>query len=388
MAYHVRKFILFFLQLAVVVSIIGFVAYKMQDRSNDGVQVQEEKSFPELSDPVSKIYSWEYDGKTYKISTELYKSSYLFYQKAQKAYSYSGDLPQNWQEEYYGMFLKTDSKDKAIFSLVQEIKKQGRAQRLDDDQIVELVIAFVQSIPYDDSKAVAISRQDENATVRYPYEVLYEKSGVCSEKSLLAIALLRELGYGAAAFVYEQDNHMAIGIQCPKQYSTYGSGYCYAETTMPGHKIGIIPEMDSSKNKAVAVRELSSFGSEDDSKSETVKELGNADIYQKTVAGEYKGIIETVEINNEIQQLQKSTTTLRSRLLQMQKEIADLDSQLENTRRKMNKLENEGDVDGYNKLVSPYNKKVKESEVAVEKYNVLVDQYNKQTSRYNSLIRQ
>lgn len=379
---------MFLLQLAVIVSIIGFVAYKIQERNGNGLQSQEERTFLELSGPVTRTYSWEYNGKTYEISTELYKSSYLFYQKSQKAYAYSGDLPGNWQEEYYGMFLKVNPRDKVISSLVQEIKKEGKAQRLDDDQIVELVISFVQSIPYDDSKAVAISMQDENATVRYPYEVLYEKYGVCSEKSLLAIALLRELGYGAAAFIYEQDNHMAIGVQCPKQYSTYGSGYCYAETTMSGHKIGIIPEMDPSKNKAIAVRELSSFGSETDSKTETVKELGSADIYQKTVAREYEGIIRTVEINNEIQQLQKSTTSLRSRLLQMQKEIADLDSQLESMRKKMNKLKNNGDVDEYNDLVSPYNKKVKESEVAVEKYNGLVDQYNKQTARYNILIKQ
>ena len=379
---------MFILQLAVIVSIIGFVAYKIQERNSNGLQNQEEKTFPELSGPVTRTYSWEYDGKIYEISTELYKSSYLFYQNSQKSYAYFGDLPGNWQEEYYGMFLRNNPEDKVISSLIQEIKKEGRVQRLDDDQIVELVISFVQSIPYDDSKAVAISMQDENATVRYPYEVLYEKSGVCSEKSLLAIALLRELGYGAAAFIYEQDNHMAIGVQCPKQYSTYGSGYCYAETTMPGHKIGIIPEMDPSKNKAVAVRELGSFGSETDSKTETVKELGSADIYQKTVAREYEGIIRTVEINNEIQQLQKSTTSLRSRLLQMQKEIADLDSQLESMRKKMNKLKDNGDFDEYNDLVSPYNKKVKESEVTIEKYNGLVDQYNKQTARYNILIKQ
>ena len=387
MSYYLKRFLLFFLQVVIVIAIIVFAAYKIEEKSGrlQNNQVQQEQKFPELSGPITKTYAWEYGGKKYELSQKLYQSSYQFYQNSPKAYSYNGELPKNWQEDYYGMFLQKNSKDTAVPSLAQNIKKIGEEHNLNSDKIAELVLAFVQAIPYDDAKAEVISSTGKDATVRYPYETLYEKAGVCSEKSLLAVSLLRELGYGSALFVYEQDNHMAIGIQCPQKYSTYDSGYCFAQTTTVGHKIGILPEIDPAKSRAVEMRELGSFESE--SASGSSKELGNADIYQKTVAGEYRGIIATIKTNQEIQQLQKDIASLKTRLAKAQKDIKDLEDELEGMRKDMKKYENRGDIEAYNKLVNPYNKKVKENENLVESYNSLVNQYNSKVTRYNTLIK-
>ena len=50
---------------------------------------------------------------------------------------------------------------------------------------------------------------------KYPYEILYENKGVCSDKSRLLACLLKELGFGCVLFVYNSENHEAVGIKCP-----------------------------------------------------------------------------------------------------------------------------------------------------------------------------
>jgi hypothetical protein len=98
-----------------------------------------------------------------------------------------------------------------------------------DDQ-ARIAISIVQNIPYEWSSLYVIILSDEG---EFPYEVLYTQDGVCGEKSNLLLFLLRELGFGVVAFEFESDNHRAIGIKCPMQYSFRNSGYCFVETTVP-----------------------------------------------------------------------------------------------------------------------------------------------------------
>ncbi|MCX6774110.1 MAG: hypothetical protein NTY68_03900 [Candidatus Micrarchaeota archaeon] len=44
---------------------------------------------------------------------------------------------------------------------------------------------------------------------------------------------MKDLGYGVALFSFEPENHMAVGIRCPIEYSYRGTGYCFVETTTP-----------------------------------------------------------------------------------------------------------------------------------------------------------
>jgi hypothetical protein len=101
-----------------------------------------------------------------------------------------------------------------------------------EDQ-ARIAISLVQNIPFGSSDKklnlgrVAITYQ------RYPYEVLYDKQGICSEKSELLLFLLREIGYGTSSFYYAKENHEAVGIKCPVKQSVINSGYCFVETTGP-----------------------------------------------------------------------------------------------------------------------------------------------------------
>jgi len=87
---------------------------------------------------------------------------------------------------------------------------------------------MVQNIPYDFSAS-----SSTGGSMKYPYQVLYENTGVCGEKSVLLAYLLRGLGYDVVLFDFKPEKHMAVGIKSPAEYSFLGSGYAFVESTKP-----------------------------------------------------------------------------------------------------------------------------------------------------------
>jgi hypothetical protein len=108
-----------------------------------------------------------------------------------------------------------------IVYLIQNITNEK------DDQ-ARIVISMIQNIPYDE-----VGVETGTLNNRYGYEVLYEDLGVCGEKSELITYLLKGLGYGSVMFSYGPENHMALGIKCPLEYSYKDTGFCFVESTVP-----------------------------------------------------------------------------------------------------------------------------------------------------------
>lgn len=398
-----KKIGIVLIELAVIASLLGFV-YKQKGFENpnqlipalqglieDSVGEEQQiskKKIPELLQPASRTFEWEYKGVKYSLDETLYQSLYEYYKSEPKIFSYTGELSQDWEDEYYGMFLGRTESDKSISNLANELIALGKKQKLNDDQIVDLTLAFVQAIAYDDAKAKNILAKTGSETMLYPYETLFEQAGVCSDKSLLAIVLLREMGYGTAIFAYEADNHMAIGIACPQNYSTYGSGYCFAETTSVGNKIGIIPTFDAESNKTVDAGSLANLDSTQ-SQNARLGQLGQVTIYQKTSGREYSGIIQTEKIANEIESLKKSIEVLFGEIQSQKKKIVSEEKKLKNLKDELDKayMENQ-DIEKYNELVKKYNDLFETYKKDVKKYNNNIELYNKNIARYNILIKQ
>lgn len=87
-----------------------------------------------------------------------------------------------------------------------------------------IIINMVQQIPYH-------SVYRDNYRIFAPYEVIYHQRGMCADKSILTSLLLAKMGYGSALFLFK--THMAAGIQVPKGYGSYGTNFCFIETTYP-----------------------------------------------------------------------------------------------------------------------------------------------------------
>ncbi len=113
-----------------------------------------------------------------------------------------------------------------LLPLVVEIESLTKSK---EDQ-ARIAVSIVQSIPFGNSNKTTKIGNSITEYQRYPYEVLYDIEGICSEKAELLVFLLREIGYGAAFLYYPAENHEAVGIKCQIGKSNF-DGYCFIETT-------------------------------------------------------------------------------------------------------------------------------------------------------------
>jgi hypothetical protein len=137
--------------------------------------------------------------------------------------------PQEEISQYYLEFLKNTMQRKYLNELLEKIQFHAKNQ----NDLVRISISLVQRIPYDSEKVAYDLKYNPYTKIRYPYEVIFDNKGICCEKSLLLAFLLKELGFGVALFIYRDENHMALGIRSPKEFSYYGCGYAFVETTAP-----------------------------------------------------------------------------------------------------------------------------------------------------------
>lgn len=350
------------------------------------------EELPPLSGPREQTFIWNHAGARYTVSVPLYDSTYGFYAQQPKTYQYYGDLKDNWEEDYYKAFLTPAKNDSTITALAASLQKNGKERGLSDDQIIELAVSFVQAIPYDSQKASTILAASSEKP-RFPYEVLYDKAGVCSDKSFLLLSIVRALGYGGALFEYEDALHMAIGIQCPKDISSYGSGYCFTETTSPGHKIGIIAELDPQNNQAVARGEIGRVGGYDSAGDNLngggqTKGLGSPEIFQKTSGATYQGLTETIGSMTRISSLETQIAAAKESLKSLKNQIGVNNEKLDTLGKKMEKLKRDEKYEEYNALVPEYNALVAANKQVVETYNNKVGEVNRAIDDYNQLVKQ
>jgi len=286
------------------------------------------------------------------------------------------------------MFIAGAVGDDTIQVLAEKIRVLGEERKLNENQMVELVAAFVQTIPYDQGKLERRKSGLDGVTekITYPYEVLYENTGVCQDKSYLAYALLKKLGYGVAIFLFPdpKDNHMAIGVKCPLQYSNYDSGYCFIETTSLGNKIGMIPDLIPQSRIATSDIQINTI---DDSSAadDEYQPLGNIEILNTIDGKEYTGIIDTISTQRELLRLRKTIDVYKGELKALSAEIGSQEKDLDKMEKKMKSLKDDEKYDDYNDLVEKYNSLLSKVKKNIKAYNRQVAVNNAVVERYRVL---
>ena len=161
-------------------------------------------------------------GKKDKIELTVYKGLNDYLASISRSYTCYNNLCPSDKEIELRSLNETEQK-KYLKNFVEKIKEKTTNQ---DDQ-ARIAISLVQEIPYDWDSLYSIDFDE-----KYPYEVLYNQTGVCGEKSKLLAFILRDLNYGVALFEW-QAQHMATGIKCSEEYDYLDSGYCFIESTTP-----------------------------------------------------------------------------------------------------------------------------------------------------------
>ena len=135
---------------------------------------------------------------------------------------------------YYRAFIEDPRQDEMYAELLHTLRAIRQEYRYSDDEYLELLTVFVQSLPYD---TVSGTRPDTPA--RFPAETLVDGTGDCDDKSLLLAGLLAREGYDTALLLFLPEHHMAVGVK--DEGAGYGnSGYLYVETTGVS-LIGVVP---------------------------------------------------------------------------------------------------------------------------------------------------
>lgn len=317
----------------------------------------------------TKRFDFKYQNNSYYLVKEFSSDLYEEYSNAAKVYSYpSGQPPENIRDSFYGMLIKQRSGDDTIKEIIERFREIVANKNWTDDQFAEFIMAFVQYIPYDQTKLEA-----GNTNPYYPYETLYLDRGVCSDKTFLALTFLRELGYGAAILDFPEINHTAVGIQCPVEESINDSGYCYVETTNY-FPLGIIPQNINGQ----AETNLDDFD-----KLFNPDVLNRIEIYQNTQGKVYQGIIET---KNTVAALKAAQTKYLGQLTEintLETALDAKDTELVAIKDQLDTYLSNNQTDEYNALVPTYNTKANEYNTDLATYGAKIDAYNTAIAIFN-----
>ncbi len=318
--------------------------------------------FPVLKDPKIMTYTWNYQNQPYSLSLAVYKSVFDYYNHKQKG------IFIGHEETSLNRYLKIPAEDNTFKELTEKLNELAVKNGLDDDQKLELAVSFVQNISYDTAKAKTDLKHP-----RYAYEVLYEDKGICSGKSFLMYAILRQMGYGSAIFDYPNEKHMNVGVETAMEYSTDNTGYSMVETTNPKLKIGVIPSIDKTSRQAQEKQGLQQFNLRNPNTTSGT-DLSSPKLYAKTSGKKYNGVIRTFQAEREIADIKNFLSRRGPIIKQKEGEITIIEQ-------RMRALKSSNNVPAYNALVNPHNRLVNEAKA-------MIDEYNSQVNKYNSLVKE
>jgi hypothetical protein len=131
----------------------------------------------------------------------------------------------------------------SLLPLARRFRARADAAKLDAVQLAQIMLAFVQQIPYE--------LPDDAFGLKPPPLVVAERRGDCDSKSLLLHILYEHVGIDSVILSSQAHRHTLIGIALPVQGTTFrwkGRRYAFAETTAKGAPIGYLPKDVSSPN--------------------------------------------------------------------------------------------------------------------------------------------
>ena len=180
-----------------------------------------------------ELYTTNLDTTSFEFLVEYDTSYFYYYNDMPRTIMVDADASElEGSKDFYEMFLSDENDRDIIEQVVQWIQSTTQ----DPKEQIQLAVTLVQNqIIYDHDKLKNVG----NWNVYYPMETLIWKKGVCSDKSLLLGKILVYLDYKICFFLFDENNHMALGIKT----NTNGfaeSGFEFIETTN-AFQIGAIP---------------------------------------------------------------------------------------------------------------------------------------------------
>ncbi len=171
----------------------------------------------------------------YSFTIDISRALYEGAKTSGKSASVPAGIGDAWLAGYYRAFICDPAQDHFYPALLTPFRKIRRDMNLNSDRYLELLSAYVQSLPYDTAKTASI-----NLAPRFPVETVADATGICSDKSLLLAGMMAVEGYKTAILHFSKENHLAVGISVPPGFDYQKTGYAVIETTAVSY-IGTLP---------------------------------------------------------------------------------------------------------------------------------------------------
>lgn len=350
--FRIRSFVYYF---SIIVLVILVASCESNNYKFYVPKIPFKSGFEELGDPKQA---------NLKYNFELFKYEYVINLSIDNNnYNKAASLPktvlvkegeQLSSKKFYNLFLHDNDDEPVLIDIINQINQRSVGKDFD---LVQLIVNFVQSIPYEEAKAQ-----------KYPIETLFLNKGDCSDKSVLLAKLLSLAGYKSCLFVFENAKHMAVGIASKDKSTAYRSGYIYIEST--GYNpIGDIPKEFVG---GVKINEEPIIVNINEGES-PVEDYNNLQKMYKTVENKYgedyfntskkgKILLETISkldlelksINKLLDRKHKEVKVVEQNFINNNCE-GDLETEKYNTCLTIQKSLNQKNIE-YNKLVERYNK--------------------------------
>ena len=168
------------------------------------------------------VHSFPFEQTRITVSSPVDPSVYSGAKAADKETQIKGNVSDDvWLQRTYLAMIQDPSQEQFYIDLIHALRSIRDEQRLGDDEYLELITVFVQSIRYETTS--------ENPP-KFPIETYVDSSGDCDDKSLLLAGILSREGYNVSLLSFAPESHMAVGVVCPGgEYRQ--TGYAFIETT-------------------------------------------------------------------------------------------------------------------------------------------------------------
>jgi len=165
-----------------------------------------------------------------KVDNDLYYGAFEMERELNNDPSFSEE---EFYQDYYYRLTFDPEMDDAIEYVVLQLRLIRDEQELGVAGYAELIIKYVQSIPYDfDRLEEHQADLSPKGDPRLPVQTLVDGTADCDEKVMLAAALLSHEGYGTALLVYKEEAHAVLGLK-GEGPGYLESGYEFVELTSP-----------------------------------------------------------------------------------------------------------------------------------------------------------
>jgi hypothetical protein len=307
------------------------------------------------SSPVISSHQFPFEKTTVTLTLPINVSVYEGAKQAEKATKVYGNISETiWLAQSYRAMVQDPAQDSLYATLLAEADKIRLQQKLSDDEYLELIVVYIQSLRYE-------TREQNPA--KFPVETVVDRAGDCDDKSLLLAGLLSREGYPVVLLLFGPESHMAVGVGSD-DYHYKNTGYAFVETTnfsfvgVPTDKLGgnltlysdpvIIPISNGTKF----------FGSGSETRY----------IHDMYVLSGQK-----------IKELEPQVKSMGSDLTSQQEKIAHLESQIQEIR-------NTGNSGSYNTQVAVHNALVSDYNSRLNVYRQLFARYEKYALVHNYIL--